>query len=364
MRRFVMLGVMGLLGLAGCERKQPEAKPEPAAKSTAPEVAMPSPAPMAKPIASKSGGALAEAYRRCNAAWSSKDEATYTACWSEQGTSEAVDLSPAVTGTGKEIVDKMARPSWQAFPDVTAESRLILVNGRSLAAIDRYTGTNTGELHGMPATGKKATYYIAHVVDLDAQGRIVRSRGYGDMGSLMSQLGQGPPLRRPLVETGWTSETGAVAGDTPLERSNAAAVEKMRTAFNAHDVAGGLAIMADGVVVKSYGSQEEWTGKKAVEKAMKELVAAFPDARIDVTDLWAAGDWVVETGTLIGTNLGDMPAWKLKKSGKPVRIGYVELFRFEKGKLAELHRFFNGMAFAKQLGMMPPEAKGKKPGGS
>jgi predicted ester cyclase len=366
MQRTIVLGITGLLALVGCEKKR-EPTPAPTPKVTdqgmMPQTAPAAPLVTPKVTPTKSGSEIAEDYRKCLAAWSNKDGDAYQACWAPTATIEAVDLgNPPLTGSPKEIVDKMMRPSWTAFPDSVDEARLILVNGRKIATIERISGTNKGELKGMPATGKKATFYVAHIGEVDDQGRIVQLRGYGDMGVVMSQLGHGPKMARPLIEASWPDSDGAVASDTATERDNEATAERMRQAFNAHDVAGALALTTDTIIAKSHGTQEESTGQKALEKSLRQFFAAFPDARVDVNEHWAAGEWVVESGTLHATNLGDMPAMKLKKTGKPVTINYLELIRFDKGKVAEVHRFFNGMAMAQQLGMMPaPDTQTKAP---
>jgi predicted ester cyclase len=67
--------------------------------------------------------------------------------------------------------------------------------------------------------------------------------------------------------------------------------------------------------------------------------------------MWAAGDYVVFTGTLSGTNTGDMPSAGIKKTGKKVNVHFCEIVKFEGGKQVEDYLFFNGAAFAAQLGL-------------
>ena len=69
---------------------------------------------------------------------------------------------------------------------------------------------------------------------------------------------------------------------------------------------------------------------------------------------WGAGDYVVATGTWSGTNTGDMPGTKMKKTGKSVALQFVEVDRFAAGKTKNIWIFTNGAAAAAQLGMLPP----------
>jgi predicted ester cyclase len=84
--------------------------------------------------------------------------------------------------------------------------------------------------------------------------------------------------------------------------------------------------------------------------------------KITPTSVWGAGDYVVATGKIAGTNDGDMKAMKLKKTGKKVDMSWLEIDRFKDGKLAEGWLFYDGMAFANQLGLVPPPGAKDKGG--
>ena len=117
MRGTMVLGLLGSIGLvlAGCQKKADEPQPEPSPKAAARETP-PAPTPPPAP-APKSGTELAEAYTKCMTAWNAKDENTVASCWAENASAEVVDFGqPAVTGR-KEIIDKLNRPNWTAFPD-------------------------------------------------------------------------------------------------------------------------------------------------------------------------------------------------------------------------------------------------------
>jgi predicted ester cyclase len=60
---------------------------------------------------------------------------------------------------------------------------------------------------------------------------------------------------------------------------------------------------------------------------------------------------VVVTGTFEGTNLGNLPSMGVKKTGKKVSAHFFELFRLENSLCVEDWLFYNGAAFAAQLGL-------------
>jgi hypothetical protein len=93
------------------------------------------------------------------------------------------------------------------------------------------------------------------------------------------------------------------------------------------------------------------------------MFKAFPDSKIEQSAAWAAGDYVISAGRWSGTNTGDMPSMKLKKTGKPVNVEYYMVTKFAGGKVKANWLFTNGLAFAGQLGVLPqPKAAPAKPG--
>ncbi|HEV8245699.1 MAG TPA: ester cyclase, partial [Polyangiaceae bacterium] len=90
------------------------------------------------------------------------------------------------------------------------------------------------------------------------------------------------------------------------------------------------------------------------------------DVKLTVDKSWAAGDYLVSEGTFSGTNDGDIPSMKVKKTGKKVSARFLEVDKIQGGKFKNQWIFDNGMAFAMQLGLVPPpgakpDAKGAKP---
>ena len=83
------------------------------------------------------------------------------------------------------------------------------------------------------------------------------------------------------------------------------------------------------------------------------MFKAFPDAKLVPLSIWGAGDYVVAVGRFEGTNKGPMAAMGIKKAtGKSVSVRYLDIARWEGGKVQEEWLFYNGMAMAGQLGMM------------
>jgi ketosteroid isomerase-like protein len=148
--------------------------------------------------------------------------------------------------------------------------------------------------------------------------------------------------------------------DGDAEKVNVETVKKMVEAFNQHDAAGVEAFLADDAVLTEAYAPADRSGKKEIMKGWKETWKGFSDAKVQHTSIWAAGDYVVTTGVFSGTNDGPYPAAKIwTKTGKPLSVQCLEVTKLEAGKVKKQWLFSNGMAFAAQLGLLPPEKKAK-----
>jgi steroid delta-isomerase-like uncharacterized protein len=88
-----------------------------------------------------------------------------------------------------------------SFPDHRVEIRKLVAEGDTVAALLRWTGTNSGELMGLPPTGRSVDMEEMNFYRLAPDGKIAELRALQNMASMMSQLGLGPagPPPKPLV---------------------------------------------------------------------------------------------------------------------------------------------------------------------
>ena len=140
------------------------------------------------------------------------------------------------------------------------------------------------------------------------------------------------------------------------EKANLAAAKKAYALFNKHDKKLAEVFTAD--VVDH--DQTVPTDVKGVEAEMEHNSAFWKMAsnvKCLTPVLFAAGDYTVAIGQIAGTNDGDMPAMGLKKTGKAFKVDFIEVIRWQDGKVVEEWPFFNGMQLAEQLGLLPPPGK-------
>jgi predicted ester cyclase len=248
-----------------------------------------------------------------------------------------------------------------AFPDMKFAPQLVLVNGHTIIGVGLMTGTNEGtmKMPGMPdvpATHKKVGSLWAHKLALGDDGKAKEEWMFADEGTMMAQLGLMPkdaPPKRAAMDKGLDgAPIVAIAADDAKEKANLETAKKAVDAFNAHKSADMAALWTDDVVETDIADAADHKGKKELEKGLKEFQTTFSDAKLADTNAIAAGDFVAETGKFEGTN--DHDGMHMKKTGKHVSVPYLEIVQSKDGKASHIWRFYNGMDFAMQLGMMPP----------
>ena len=360
-------------GLVACAEQEPAVAPlaPPAAAAVPPAP----PAPEAKKEEPKPLPLTAEqkvkAYQESWAAFNAKDFAKFKGVWAEGATSETLDMGPPLVGAAA-ITETGAKGFVAGFPDANGEVQLTLVNGNNILGIVLLRGTHDGnymtQMGSVPPTHKKVGFLAAHRVELNDLGKIVKEVFAYDGATVAGQLGLAavPQPHRKVLEAGWSSEKPVVvASGNELEKANLLAFGKEAEGFNKHDSAAALGAAADDIVFSKLSAPADLMGKKEAQKGMEEMFKAFPDAKSEVKTVWAAGDYVVSSGTWSGTNTGDMA--KLKKTGKAVSLHFIEVDKYVAGKTKNIWLFTNGAAAAVQLGLMAPlktaepKAKDSKP---
>ena len=364
------IGLVLAVSLVGCKKKKAEENKEPVGSATAPmttegsgSAAMAGSGSAAAAEAPLTGQALADKYQKCvGMIGDGKFDDFIGTCVSADYKGHDMDMGDM---SGADAIKGEFTSLKTAFPDFKMSPQLVIVSGRNILAVELTTGTNSGPMKmgqgpEMPATNKKMGMLMFHKLAINDQNKASEEWMYEDPMTMMGQLGQlpkGAPPVRPAMDKGWDgAPIVVVTADNDAEKKNLETVKKMDDAFNAHKVPDMLANLSDDFVLSGQSDPKDVTGKKDAEKDIKGLFTAFPDIKTTADATYAAGDYVVELGTMEGTNTGDMGP--MKKTGKKVSVHYAELSKLKDGKLTNLWRFDNGMAFATQLGLMPPPGAG------
>jgi ketosteroid isomerase-like protein len=130
------------------------------------------------------------------------------------------------------------------------------------------------------------------------------------------------------------------------------AFEQGTDTFNAHDVTGFAAVIADDVVFSAPGGIEG-AGKEACVAFYAGWWQAFPDAHVDVDAVHFVDDVAVEEGTFTGTHDGVLrsPDGDIAPTGRPVSVPYIQVLRFRAGTHISFNLMFDRLAMLEQLGL-------------
>lgn len=107
-------------------------------------------------------------------------------------------------------------------------------------------------------------------------------------------------------------------------------------------------------VVRDFVPIGEFRGVDASQDFYAELLAAFPDFDITVLHTIGAVDQAVVEWKATGTFSG-RPFQRVRATGSPVELRGCDVLRFEAGKLRHATTYYDGLAFARQIGLLPKE---------
>src|SRR5207247_3543734 len=152
---------------------------------------------------------------------------------------------------------------------------------------------------------------------------------------------------RPLSDTGAVIPAVVNAKNDDTEMKNIEATKSWMQMWSKHDPAVFNVLASDAVIHKITRPKD--MNKAESVNSDKSLWEAFSDLKLAASSMWAAGDYVVIAGTSDGTNDGDLPAVKLKKTGKKVSAPYIEIDRLRDDKIKEDWFFMDNANFISQL---------------
>lgn len=139
--------------------------------------------------------------------------------------------------------------------------------------------------------------------------------------------------------------------------SRAETVREIFTAINAHDVEGVIArdhpdIDADFLVL------DRLKGTDAVRAFFEEMLAAVPDLTMEIEAIHTdGGDVVTVQWEMTGTFSGE-PFQGVIATGRALRLRGVDVMEFDGDLLRRNTIYYDGLLFARQVGLLPAEDTG------
>lgn len=97
-------------------------------------------------------------------------------------------------------------------------------------------------------------------------------------------------------------------------------------------------------------------GREAIKRFNRETRTAFPDLRLSLDELIAAGDRVVVRWTMRGTHLGEMRGG-IPPTGRPFAVTGTTTNRLAGGRIAEAWGNIDLLGLMLQLGLVAPPGR-------
>jgi len=229
------------------------------------------------------------------------------------------------------------------MPDFHVTNEYMVAEGDKVAGRWTATATQTGELVGIPPTGKQATWTGISIYRF-ADGKVVEAWWSKDVAGLMEQLGVMPATREDYT-WGVPSE---VTGDPGDPETNKTIFQGM---FDEVMNKGNLAVVdelfAADYVMHDPVSPIEVRGPEGFKQVAAMYAAAFPDMQSTIEDMIAEGDQVAFRWTLIGTHNGELMG--IPATGRRITVTGISIYRLADGKLVETWPSYDALGMIQQL---------------
>lgn len=340
--RSLALGVLvpvTLAALAACGGPAPPAQ--------APAAAAPPPPPAKKFDPQE----RVKWYQDCWGLFNDRKWDEFKGCYAPTATSRQAGYGkPDVSGAEAIVAASQELPAMA--PDVRGDQQLILVNSGRLASLTVIHGTQTGPMKDakgadMKPTGRKFGFLFAHSIEVDeATQTVTREFGVDDSATFAAQIGLSREPARPVMAAP-KSATVVIAANDAKEAANIGTERATVDAWNRHDPDAIAKYTAAKFIAHDATSPHDMDAK-ANNASNNEFWRGFGDARL-TGRYWAAGDYVVMDGMFEGTNDGDFAPMKISKTGRKVSVPFLEIDRFEDGKVRESWVIFDSASLAAQL---------------
>jgi hydroxyacylglutathione hydrolase len=125
-------------------------------------------------------------------------------------------------------------------------------------------------------------------------------------------------------------------------------------AISTHDVDAAVALWADGGRENVRG-QVDVTAPEGVREFIGGLIGAMPDMRMEVLETTTEGERCAVQYRIVGTFAGPGSFNGVAPTGDPVAIEGVDVLTIRNGLVQANDAFPDGLGFAREIGLMPPQ---------
>jgi steroid delta-isomerase-like uncharacterized protein len=143
------------------------------------------------------------------------------------------------------------------------------------------------------------------------------------------------------------------------EADSGAVVRKFFEAMNGHNLDQVASLASEDVEFVDVAAGEEIHGRDQWRQYCGRYLKAFPDMRLEQTNLAAMGDSAVVEAIARGTHDGalESPAGEIAPTGRKIEMRFCLVVRVRDGEIVDSREYYDAMALMSQLGLMPEPAQ-------
>jgi predicted ester cyclase len=134
---------------------------------------------------------------------------------------------------------------------------------------------------------------------------------------------------------------------------NIDAIKRLADAYNTQNLDVLDEVLASDLVSHTPGSDMLPPGIEGIKAGHQMSMTGFPDKHEEILDIFEEGDLVVSHCRMTGTNTGGLPWFGVEANDKPVDVRWIQISRFEDGRVKETWAQMDLPTMMVQLGAMP-----------
>ena len=137
-------------------------------------------------------------------------------------------------------------------------------------------------------------------------------------------------------------------------QDNVKIARKNYEAFNNRDFDGAVAQAAENIELLNVPLGVTLHGPEGFRQYIQGWATAFPDSRVEVTNIVAGEEGVVIEFRGRGTHTGPLnsPTGEIPATGRSVDIPFCEVMQIKNGKISSIHTYYDAATMMGQLGLM------------
>ena len=260
--------------------------------------------------------------------------------WTDDAVYDFVPLPVPISG--KEAIRAFFADLFEGFPDFSTTEGRVLAASNIVVVEHSVGGTHLGMWLGIPPTGNVTSMPHIDIYEFDGN-KIKRSATYGDMATVMIQLGVIPVPEMPPLVPSFTLPDAEPTGLSPSE-----AVAEMIARWNSHDLAELAKILHQDMVFFGAGlpAAVDRNGYIAVNEMIFQGFSDMTGQFVRQIDM---GDgWVLVELLFIGTH--DGPYLGVPATGRFVAVRGGGIARYDaQGLMTDFSLYYDNITMMTQI---------------